>query len=89
MLWSNICFVCGYYFRKSRSIFGYLLIGTVASLAAPILSIYLPRTVVQAVTEGWEFSHLALGVGVCLAFDRALEVLTARYRQRRRPHGLS
>ena len=32
---------------------------------------------------------LALGVGVCLAFDRALEVLTARYRQRRRPHGLS
>lgn len=32
---------------------------------------------------------LALGVGVCLVFDRALEVLTARYRQRRRPHGLS
>ena len=62
MLWSNICFVCGYYFRKSRSIFGYLLIGTVASLAAPILSVYLPRTVVQAVTEGWEFSHLALGI---------------------------
>ena len=76
MLWSNICFVCGYYFRKSRSIFGYLLIGTVASLAAPILSVYLPRTVVQAVTEGWEFSHLALGVGVLALGIMLLNILS-------------
>lgn len=32
---------------------------------------------------------LALGVGVCLAFDRALDVLTALYRKRRRRQGLS
>ena len=50
--------------------------GRWASLAAPILSVYLPRTVVQAVTEGWEFSHLALGVGVLALGIMLLNILS-------------
>lgn len=60
MLWKNIRFVCRHYFRGTRSIFGYLLIGMAALLITPVLSVYLPRIVVQAVTEGWEFKRLAV-----------------------------
>ena len=31
-----------------------------ALLFSPLLGVYLPRVVVQAVTEGWEFARLAL-----------------------------
>lgn len=60
MLWSNIRFVCRHYFRSARSIFGYLIIGMAALLIVPVLSVYLPRVVVQAVTEGWDFGRLFL-----------------------------
>lgn len=62
MFWKNIRFVCRHYFRSSKSLFGYLLLGMTASLLAPVLSVYLPRVVVQAVTEGWRFPVLVLWV---------------------------
>ena len=64
MLWSNIRFICRHYFRSSRSIFGFLLVGTSALLIAPVLGVYLPKIVVQAVTEEWEFGRLAGWVGL-------------------------
>lgn len=67
MLWSHIRFVCRYYFRNNRGIFGYLLIGTAAMLLAPVLGVYMPKVVVQAITEGWEFQRLVLWVGIMAA----------------------
>lgn len=64
MLWSNIRFICRHYFRSSRSIFVYLLLGTGAMLVTPVFGVYLPRVVVQGVTEGWEFQVLAMQVGL-------------------------
>ena len=64
---SGIRFICGHYFRSARSIFIYLLVGVCAMLLAPLLGVYLPRVVVQAVLEGWEFTRLALYVGILAA----------------------
>lgn len=76
MLWSNIRFVCRHYFRSSRSIFFYLLLGTVSLLITPVLSVYLPRVVVQGVTEGWEFGHLVLAVGILAVGIALLHVVS-------------
>lgn len=76
MLWRNIRFVCRYYFRSARSIFGYLLIGMAALLLTPLLGVYLPRIVVQGVTEGWEFWRLALWVGFLSAGIALLNVVS-------------
>ena len=76
MLWSNIRFVCRHYFRSSRSIFWYLLVGTAAMLITPVLSVYLPRVVVQGVTEGWEFERLVLGIGILAAGIALLHVVS-------------
>lgn len=67
MFWKNIRFVCRHYFRSSRSLFGYMLLGMTASLLVPVFSVYLPRVVVQAVTEGWEFKILVFRVAVLAA----------------------
>ena len=67
MFWKNIRFVCRHYFRSSRSLFGYMLLGMTASLLVPVFSVYLPRVVVQAVTEGWEFKALVFRVALLAA----------------------
>ncbi|MDE7300347.1 MAG: hypothetical protein K2N94_16230, partial [Lachnospiraceae bacterium] len=76
MLWSNIRFICRHYFHSSRSIFLYLLLGMAALLLLPVLSVYLPRVVVQAVMEGWKFERLALWVGVLAAAIALLNILS-------------
>nr|WP_289766938.1 ABC transporter ATP-binding protein [uncultured Acetatifactor sp.] len=76
MLFQNIRYVCRLYFRSTRSIFAYLLISMAALLLAPLLSVYLPRVVVQAVTEGWAFPRLALWVGALALGIALLNVLS-------------
>ena len=76
MLFQNIRYVCRLYFRSTRSIFAYLLISMAALLLAPLLSVYLPRVVVQAVTEGWAFPRLALWVGALALGIAVLNVLS-------------
>lgn len=76
MLLSNIRFLCRHFFRSARSIFVYLLMGMAAMLLTPLLSVYLPRVVVQAVTEGWEFSRLALYVGALSGGIALLNVIS-------------
>lgn len=71
MFLSNIRFICRQYFRSARSIFVYFFLSMAAMLAAPVLSVYLPRVVMQAVTEGWGFARLAAWVGA-LALGIAL-----------------
>ena len=71
MLFRNIRYVCKLYFRSVRSIFAYLLISMAALLLIPVLSVYLPKVVVQAVTEGWRFEMLVFWVGA-LALGIAL-----------------
>ena len=68
MLFRNIRYVCKLYFRSTRSIFVYLLISMAALLLTPVLSVYLPKVVVQAVTEGWAFERLVLWVGAWLCY---------------------
>ena len=76
MLLRNIRFICRHYFRSTRSIYAYLLMSMAALLLVPLLSVYMPRVVVQAVTEGWEFSRLVLYVGVLAAGIVLLNVLS-------------
>lgn len=75
-MFQNIRYVCRLYFRSTRSIFAYLLISMAALLLAPLLSVYLPRVVVQAVTEGWAFPRLALWVGALALGIALLNVLS-------------
>ena len=67
MLFRNIRYVCKLYFRSTRSIFVFLLINVTAMLLTPVLSVYLPKVVVQAVTEGWDLASLAVWVGALSA----------------------
>ncbi len=76
MLLRNIRFICRHYFRSARSIFLYLLLGVAAMLLMPVLGVYLPRVVVQAVTEGWDFSRLVLYVSILAAGIALLNVLS-------------
>ena len=76
MLLRNIRFICRHYFRSTRSIFVYLLISVAAMLLTPLLSVYLPRVVVQAVTENWEFTRLALYVDTLTAGIALLNVFS-------------
>ena len=76
MLLRNIRFICRHYFRSTRSIFVYLLMSVAAMLLIPLLSVYLPRVVVQAVTENWEFTRLALYVGALAAGIALLNVFS-------------
>ena len=75
-MFSSIRFICRHYFRSARSIFSYLLMGVCAMLLAPLLGVYLPRVVVQAVMEGWEFTRLALYVGVLIAGIALMDILS-------------
>lgn len=76
MLLRNIRFICRHYFRSTRSIFVYLLMSVAAMLLIPLLSVYLPRVVVQAVTENWEFTRLELYVGALAAGIALLNVFS-------------
>lgn len=76
MLLRNIRFICRHYFRSTRSIFIYLLLSVAAMLLIPLSGVYLPRVVVQAVTEDWEFNRLALYVVALTAGIALLNVLS-------------
>jgi len=76
MLLRNIRFICRHYFHSARSIFLYLLMSVAAMLLIPVLGVYLPRVVVQAVTEGWEFARLTLCVGILASGIVLLNVLS-------------
>lgn len=76
MLLRSIRFICRHYFRSTRSIFGYLLMSVTVLLLIPLLSVYLPRVVVQAVTENWEFTRLALYVAALTAGIALLNVFS-------------
>lgn len=76
MLLRNIRFICRHYFRSTRSIFGYLLMSVAVLLLIPLLSVYLPRVVVQAVMENWEFARLALYVVALTAGIALLNVFS-------------
>lgn len=76
MLFRNIRYVCKLYFRSTRSIFVYLLISMAALLLTPVLSVYLPKVVVQAVTEGWAFERLVLWVGALVVSIALLNIVS-------------
>lgn len=86
MLWNHIRFICRHYFKNARAIFVYLFINMAALLLIPLISVYLPRIVVQGVTEGWQVSRLIFWVGGLTAAISLLNVCntvcTRRYREK-------
>ena len=60
MFRENAGFIGRIYFKHAKSAFLFLLMALAGMVLQPLLSVYLPRTVVLAVTEGWSVERMAL-----------------------------
>lgn len=63
MFWKNAGFIGRIYYRQAKLIYVFLLMNLAGMILQPLLSVYLPRTVVLAVTEGWSPGRMALYAG--------------------------
>ena len=63
MFLENAGFIGRIYFRHAKPAFVFLLMTLIGMVLQPLLSVYLPRTVALAVTEGWSMERMAFWAG--------------------------
>ena len=64
MFLENVRFIGRIYFKHAKPAFMFLLMTLAGMVLQPLLSVYLPRTVVLAVSEGWSIERMAFWAGI-------------------------